>query len=176
MDLTVVLISGLQGCGKSTLARRTAERLNIPLFAKDRFQSLLRQRGLAERNTADGYHLMFDMADEQLSLGVSIILDAVFPLSGFRQEVAQIAQRHQARFRPVYCYCSDEAEWRKRISERQHNYVPHWSPMGWEEVERFREMFTPWPPETTLFIDAMTNLETNVEAVCTWLKQVNNPK
>lgn len=86
-------MSGLPGCGKSTLAREIARRLGIPLFAKDRFQSLLCRNGLAGRGTADGYHLLLDMADEQLSLGVSVVLDAVFPQQGFRQAAAEIAAR-----------------------------------------------------------------------------------
>ncbi len=166
----LVLFSGLQGCGKTTLARRVAQSLDIPLFAKDRFQSLLRQHGLAGRATADGYHLMLDMADEQLGLGVSVMLDAVFPLPGYREKAAQIADKHAAQFRPIYCYCSDEVEWRKRLKRRSHLYVPHWSPVGWSEVERFREFFTSWPSDSALFVDAMDSLDDNLAKAVVWIQ------
>ena len=169
MATTLILFSGLPGCGKTTLARQLASHLNIPLFAKDRFQSLLRQQGLAERATTDGYHLMLDMADEQLSLGVSVILDAVFPLPEFREHAAEIARRHAVRFRPIYCYCSDEVAWRERLIGRRHVYVPHWTPVGWEEVERIRAFFVPWSPKEALFVDAMDGVEENLAKALMWV-------
>lgn len=59
---TLLLMSGLPGCGKTTLGREVARRLGVPIFAKDRFQSLLRWNGLAGRATADGYYLLLDMS------------------------------------------------------------------------------------------------------------------
>jgi predicted kinase len=165
IDQTLLLLSGLPGCGKSTLARQLALALSIPLFAKDRFQSLLRRRGLAGRATADGYYLLLDMADEQLGLGVSVILDAVFPQEGFRQEATRLAERHGARMRPIYCFCSDEATWRQRLAHRNPNATPHWSPVGWDEVERLRALFVPWPPGQALAIDCMADAANNVQRV-----------
>jgi hypothetical protein len=48
-------------------------------------------------------------------------------------------------------------------------YVPDWSPVGWDEVERFRGFFVPWAAEVALFVDAMEGLEGNVEKVVNWI-------
>jgi len=165
----LVLISGLPGTGKTALARGLVQALRIPVFAKDRIQSALRTRGLAERATVDGYHLMFDLADEQLSLGLGVVLDAVFPLAEFRLVARAIARRHQARFRPIYCYCSDETAWRERVGGRR-QFVPNWTPVGWEEVERLREIYEPWEPETTLFVDALNPVEENLALALGWIQ------
>jgi predicted kinase len=151
----------MPGTGKTTLARGLVQALRIPVFAKDRIQSALRTRGLAERATADGYHIMFDLADELLSLSLGVVLDAVFPLAEFRLVARDIARRRQARFRPIYCYCSDESVWRERVGGRR-QVVPNWTPVGWAEVERLREIYQPWEPETTLFLDALNPVEENL--------------
>lgn len=157
---TLVLFSGLPGCGKTTLARRTAQYFGIPLFAKDRLQSVLRRQALAPRATTDGYRLILDLADEQLSLGISAILDGVFPMAGFRTEAQEIASRHHAQFVVIYCYCSDTALWKQHIQNRV-QYVPHWSPVGWDEVEHLQASFEPWPPGKAIFIDAVNDIDSN---------------
>ena len=138
----LILFSGLPGSGKTTLAAKTAAYFHLPLFAKDRFQSSLLKNHLAERSTADGYHFMFDQTDQQLSLGVSVVLDAVFPLPGFRARVKEIAAQYNAVFLPVYCYCSSNSIWENRMQKRS-QLVPDWTPVGWEEVLRLKNIFTP---------------------------------
>jgi predicted kinase len=168
-SLVLILFSGLPGTGKTALARSVARHLHIPLLAKDRIQSALRARGLADRETPDGYHLMLDLADEQLSLGVSVALDAVFPMEGFRQAARDIACRNSANFRSIYCYCSDPSVWRERMKGRE-QYVPNWTPVGWEAVERLQAMYEPWDPETTLFIDSLNDFEANLVLVMDWIR------
>jgi predicted kinase len=147
-----------------------ARHLGVPIFAKDRFQSVLRFHGLAERSTADGYHLMFDLAEEQLSLGVSVILDAVFPLPDFRIKMEQLAYHYNANFSPIYCYCSDENTWKERVTNRT-KIVQNWTPADWESVTEIRLYFVGWNPDTTLFIDAVNTLTDNLDSIFVWTNQ-----
>ena len=167
MDPALILFSGLPGCGKTTLARRVAGTLRAPLFAKDRVQRVLRDH-VPGAAPLDGYRLLLDLADEQLALGLSVVLDAVFPLDGFRATAREIATQQSVAFRPVCCYCSDEAVWRARMDTRT-QYVPGWDPVGWDEVERLRPLYQPWPPQTALFVDAVQSIDENLQRVVRYL-------
>ncbi len=110
MQPALILLSGLPGCGKTTLGRGLAAQLGAPLLAKDRVQRMLRDH-VAGATPVDSYYLLLDGADEQLGLGLSVILDAVFPQPDFRDAAARIAAQWGAHFAPIWCVCSDTALW-----------------------------------------------------------------
>jgi predicted kinase len=68
------------------------------------------------------YDVMFKMADEIMSNGESIILDATFVTQALRRRAAEIAYRHGATFVIQQTICPQEVSLR-RISERtKENY------------------------------------------------------
>jgi len=153
MDPTLILFAGMPGSGKTTLARLVAQDLKLPIFSKDRMQRILRDHHLAKENTGDGYYLILDLADEQLSLGMGVILDATFPLDHFRMVASEIAYRYEAKFCAIYCHCSDDDVWQRRMQQRV-QYVPGWKPVGWNDVLRMREYYQPWN-DNALIVDSL---------------------
>jgi predicted kinase len=169
---TLILFAGMPGSGKTTLARMVSRRLGVPAFAKDRVQRVLRDHHLADASSGDGYYIILDLADEQLSLGLSVILDATFPLDHFRTVASEIAARHQARFCAIYCHCSDDAIWRERMVNRV-QYVPGWKPVGWDDVLRMRDYYQPWD-DNALFADSVRPPEENLPAVLEYIRTATN--
>lgn len=149
-----------------------SRRLGIAVFAKDRVQRVLRDHNLADGNTGDGYYIILDIADEELSLGLNVILDATFPLDHFRTVASEIAARHKAKFCAIYCYCSDDNVWRDRMTSRV-QYVPGWKPVGWDDVLRMREYYQPWN-DNALFVDSLKSPEENYPLVLEYIKNASH--
>jgi predicted kinase len=165
----LVLFSGLPGTGKTRISQALARHFGFPLFTKDRLQSRLRTQDLVDRNTADGYLLILDLAEQQLALGISAILDGVFPLEGFRQHAKEIALQHHALLRPIHTYCSNTTLWKERMEKREQN-VPDWSPAVWDEVLRLKPDFLPWSERAALFLDAAHEFDKNLAKAIAWVK------
>jgi predicted kinase len=97
------------------------------------------------------------------------VLDAVFPMEEFRLAARDIARRNNADFCPIYCYCSDQSVWQERMKGRE-QYVPNWTPVGWEAVERLQAMYESWDSETTLFVDSLNDFEDNLVLILEWIR------
>jgi len=124
--LTIV-VSGLMGTGKSTLAVALAETLGLSVLATDVVRRELlgasdRPAGFGDEhysaeNRARVYDEMFRRAGESLADGRSIILDGTFLSAEARSHVLQLARRHRAQPFFVRCVCPDEVA-RQRIAGR----------------------------------------------------------
>lgn len=155
----LIVLSGLPATGKSTLARFLAQELKIPLFSKDRYEALLMRQGLTDGHSIYSYHLLLDSADYHLELGLSVVLDAVFPLAGFRQTLHEIVTRQTAQLKILHTYCSNENLHRQRLESRP--VTLPWGAVTWDDVNYLRSVYQAWSADEALFLDAIQPLAEN---------------
>ena len=114
--ITLVIFSGLPGAGKSILATRLARTLQFPIIRLDDVAGDV-PRGAGTDYWDAVVSATLDLAEAQLELGLSVIIDAVF-MAYDRHHAQRLAEKYCAAFRPVYTFVSDEALWEKRVNER----------------------------------------------------------
>ena len=159
--MKLIIFSGLPGTGKSTLAEAVGKTFGIPVFAKDWLESSLLQSEL-KPTRADkslgfaGYELLTILAERQLMLGQSVILDSVVASQTIRSTWRQLSEQYHAHYRVIECICSDESFHRARLKGRKRN-IPGWHELEWLEVERVRGYYLPWEGER-LVLDMIHSL------------------
>jgi predicted kinase len=134
----LIAFAGLPGAGKSTIARAVARRIRAAYLRIDSVEQALRAGGtLPAGVVAEGYAVAHAVAADQLTVGLSVVADAVNPLGLTRDAWQAVADRAGVPLIGVEVVCSDAAEHRRRVETRRID-VPGLVPPTWEEV-RARE-------------------------------------
>ncbi|HET8643825.1 MAG TPA: AAA family ATPase, partial [Pseudonocardiaceae bacterium] len=126
----LVLVGGLPGTGKSTLAGRLADRLGAVLLSSDRVRKELaglpperhaaaayRAGIYAPQHSARCYHELVHRAGELLALGESVVLDASWSRAADRDAAAKIAARTHSDLVELHCVAPPDVA-AKRILAR----------------------------------------------------------
>jgi len=163
--MKLIVFSGLPGTGKSTLAEIIGKQFGVPVFAKDWLEAVLLQNGLQPTRDGKslgyvGYELLTTLAERQLMLGQSVILDSVAGIQRIRDAWKGLAERYHAGWRVIECICSNEEIHRERLGTRKRN-IPGWHELDWFEVEKVRDYYEPWQQEH-LVLDMMKPFEENL--------------
>ncbi|MEV4759181.1 ATP-binding protein [Micromonospora sp. NPDC049559] len=132
MSPVLVVFAGLPGVGKSTLAVRLGVALTAPVLPVDPVERALARQGIT--GPAAGlaaYGSLAGLAEVQLDLGLSVIVDAVNPVASARALWEDLAARARVPLRVVEVWCGDEVEHRRRIERRwdagADPLVPDWA-------------------------------------------------
>lgn len=164
-QMKLIIFSGLPGTGKSTLAEALAKDLGIPVFAKDWLEATLLRSELKRTNEEKplgfaGYELLTVLAERQLMLGQSVILDSVAASQSIRRTWRQLAENYKAKRYVIECVCSDETLHRSQLKGRQRD-IPGWHELEWSDVERVKGYYSAWE-EKRLVLDMAQSLHQNL--------------
>ena len=163
----LIVFSGLPGTGKSALAEEIGCKLCIPVFAKDWLEATLLRSTLLPAGTEKqlggvGYDLLTVLAERQLSLGQSVILDSVASTESIRNTWRGLGKKYKAKWHVIECVCSNISIHRARLEQRQRN-IPGWHELQWSDVEFVQSYYVPWSEEH-LVLNSMNSVDQNILA------------
>jgi predicted kinase len=140
----LVVMAGLPGSGKTTVAEGLSRHFSMPVFSVDPIEAAMWRGGLAKDQTGiAAYEVAITLADEHLRLGHSVIADAVNPVEAPRAAWRNLAIRHRAQLKIIECVCADEAVHRRRVETRRRN-IDGMAELRWDRVLERRAEYAPW--------------------------------
>jgi predicted kinase len=137
--VVLIVLAGLPGTGKSTIAAALGRRLRTPVLTVD-----LVERALDRPPDMSGYVIVNRLADQQLRLGLTVIVDAVNPVEAARAGWRVLAADHGVPVRFVEVTCSDVDTHRDRVEARR-RADPAYADLDWPAVERRIAEYEAWP-------------------------------
>ena len=159
----LVILSGLPGSGKTTIARALAERLGGTYIRLDTIEQALRNSGMLRAEVGPaGYMVAYGIAEDNLRLGRTVIADSVNPILITREAWRQIAQRAAVPAIEVEVICSDKVEHRRRVETRQTDIEGHVNPTWDEVVTRSYDNWGPGPVVVDTALKAVDDIVTEL--------------
>jgi predicted kinase len=141
MHPLMVLVTGLQGTGKSSIADSASELMGAPVLAHDWAMSGLRpyptlQKALDAMEPSGhrvvGWSILCALARTQLRRQSSVILDGMAGTPEV-QRCREVAHDEGAGFVLILTECTDTEVHRSRI-ERRERAIPNWYELDWNHV------------------------------------------
>jgi predicted kinase len=166
----LIVVSGLPGTGKSTLAERIATALGAVVCSVDPIESAMLRAGLP-RSFETGlaaYYVAEAVAGAQLARGGIAIIDAVSSVEYAKQMWRELAARHAAPLRVIECTCSDPVVHRARVAARDRGLAV--GEPTWTAIEERRAEYVAWR-EPVFSADAIEPIESNAARALAWLTQ-----
>ncbi len=173
-DRQLVVFAGLPGTGKTSLARTVARELHAMYLDKDTIKDTaiavgreLKLERAAEFSGPLSYELMVGLARDNLTLGLSVVLDSPAGYRTFREQVEQLARSAKADLKLIECICTNEGLLRDRIENRGQD-LPEYRTRDWETYQRDRAQFERLAGPR-LIVDTAEPLQLNVRKVLNYL-------
>ena len=172
MSAVLIVMAGLSGTGKTSLAAAVARESGAAVFSHDPIESAILDAGIG-RSFETGlaaYIVSQRLASDHLALGQTAIGDACDYVEGARQRWREIAEERGAPMLVVECVCSDAALHRRRVEARDRGLNASIGEPSWDEVQARVAETPPWPG--ALVVDSVRPLTENVAVVLARVREI----
>jgi predicted kinase len=156
----LIILSGLPGVGKTTIARALATATGAVHLRIDSIEQALRSCGWTVQG--EGYAAAYAVAEDNLRLDRTVIADSVNPWPLTRQAWRAVATRAGVRAIEIEVICSDVQIHRQRVETRTSD-LPGLTLPTWPEV--IERDYRPWDRRRIVIDTATLDVQQSVEAI-----------
>jgi predicted kinase len=172
----LIVMAGLPGAGKSTIAEVIGNRLGFAVLSVDPIESAILSAGIdSDEPTGLAAYLVAEaIADAALANGQSIIVDAVNAVDPAREQWIGLAQKYGESLRFIEVQCSDPELHRSRLENRNRT-LAHLEEPTWHAVEQSLDDYADWTGESAavprITLDSVQGLGVTVEKALAFVQQ-----
>jgi len=157
MSSKLIVIGGLPGTGKTSLATGLAQTLDAVQVRIDTIEQALRASTMSDSVVGPaGYVVAYGVAADNLRLGRIVVVDCINPLASTRAAWRAVGQHAGVTVFEVEVICSDASEHRRRI-ERRSAEIARLTRPRWDEM--MAQAYEPWAGERVVIDTAHRTAE-----------------
>jgi predicted kinase len=164
----LVVLGGLPGTGKTTIAREVARRQGALYLRIDTIEQAIRAGNVPGGETGvAGYAVAMALAHENLSVGQAVVADAVNPVQEARDAWRNIAAKLSTRLIEIEIVCSDAREHQRRVQMRRSAWDAATAGLvrpAWDDV--LKRHYVPWKEDHWVIDTALSSADEAVAAIC----------
>ncbi|ARN74025.1 AAA family ATPase [Oceanicoccus sagamiensis] len=168
MAANIVIIGGIPGTGKTTLATLLSKKIRAAYFNKDNIEAAVLRSGISNRDNLNGvgYKIMSELALSEIHHGRSVILDCIASSERVLRFWPNLVNQ---RIKYIECICSDDTLHRMRIDTRVRE-IEGWYELKWNDIQNIKKAYQPFS-ESRLILDSVDSVEDNLTKALAYIRE-----
>ena len=158
----LIVITGLPGTGKTTIAESLAKEVDAVVFSTDKIRKMIFKKPVYnEEDKRIVYDELFSLTGKYLASGKNVILDGTFYTKTLRQRAKEVGKTFSENVYFVYCETPEELL-KERIDKRKDKF----SDADYSVYLKMKKIFEEFEDDV-IIIDTSNPVNTNIDIIKT---------